>query len=136
MTFLPSKLHSAEVDRLPCALRAQYVFYVTHWSACMFYFIASLYNLGQDTWIGRHFDNVVNLPLVDRQEACSPPAACTLCRCSRATLTPPRPSIAIAACEPLQVPCPEANGQTPRGPQVLTAPAPGTLLYMHKDIAC
>ena len=44
----------------------QYVFYVTHWSACMFYFIASLYNLGQDTWIGRHFDVVVSLPLADR----------------------------------------------------------------------
>lgn len=41
----------------------QYVFYVTHWSACMFYFIAAQYGLDQDTWIGRHFDDVYELPL-------------------------------------------------------------------------
>lgn len=41
----------------------QYVFYVTHWSACMFYFIAVQYGLDQDTWIGRHFDDVYELPL-------------------------------------------------------------------------
>ncbi|CAL8465533.1 g5069 [Coccomyxa elongata] len=40
-----------------------YVFYVTHWSACMFYFIAVQYGLDRDTWIGRHFDDVVDLPL-------------------------------------------------------------------------
>ncbi|BDA49938.1 probable potassium channel AKT2 [Coccomyxa sp. Obi] len=40
-----------------------YVFYVTHWSACMFYFIAVQYGLDHDTWIGRHFDDVVDLPL-------------------------------------------------------------------------
>lgn len=45
---------------------AQYVFYVTHWSACMFYFIAVQYGLDHDTWIGRHFDDVVDLPLLVR----------------------------------------------------------------------
>lgn len=47
----------------PCSVRVQYVFYVTHWSACMFYFIAVQYGLTHDTWIGRHFDDVVDLPL-------------------------------------------------------------------------
>ena len=41
----------------------QYVFYVTHWSACMFYFIAVQNGLDHDTWIGRHFDDVVDLSL-------------------------------------------------------------------------
>ncbi|KAK9903334.1 hypothetical protein WJX75_003130 [Coccomyxa subellipsoidea] len=40
-----------------------YVFYVTHWSACMFYFIAVQNGLDHDTWIGRHFDDVVDLSL-------------------------------------------------------------------------
>lgn len=44
----------------------QYVLYVTHWSACMFYFIATQYGLDQDTWIGRHFDDVVDMPLAVR----------------------------------------------------------------------
>ena len=44
----------------------QYVLYVTHWSACMFYFIACQYGLNQDTWIGRHFDDVVDMPVAVR----------------------------------------------------------------------
>ncbi|CAL5221935.1 g4209 [Coccomyxa viridis] len=43
-----------------------YVLYVTHWSACTFYFIASQYGLDQDTWIGRHFDDVVDMPIAVR----------------------------------------------------------------------
>ena len=53
-------------------LCAQYVFFVTHWSACAFYFIARLHHLGQDTWLGRHFDDALRLPLADRWAA----AAC------------------------------------------------------------
>ena len=49
----------------------QYVLYVTHWSACMFYFIATQYGLDQDTWIGRHFDDVVDMPLAVRWTATS-----------------------------------------------------------------
>lgn len=44
----------------------QYVLYVTHWSACTFYFIACQYGLTQDTWIGRHFDDVVDMPVAVR----------------------------------------------------------------------
>ena len=51
-------------NTIRCVL--QYVLYVTHWSACMFYFIATLYGLDQDTWIGRHFDDVVDMPLAVR----------------------------------------------------------------------
>lgn len=40
--------------------------YVTHWSACTFYFIALQYGLDQDTWIGRHFDDVVHMPTAIR----------------------------------------------------------------------
>ena len=63
----PVQVHACMVPERRLAAPAQYVFYVTHWSACMFYFIASLHHLGQDTWIGRRFDDVLHLPLIDRQ---------------------------------------------------------------------
>ncbi len=53
-----------ELNRFPSC--AQYVFLVTHWSACAFYFIALMHHLGADTWIGRHFDDVLDLPLASR----------------------------------------------------------------------
>ena len=55
-----------EFARHTTCLRLQYVLYVTHWSACGFYFIALQHGLEQDTWIGRHFDDVVDMPIAIR----------------------------------------------------------------------
>ena len=64
--FLPKGAMCLPLGGLSALCVAQYVLYVTHWSACTFYFIASQYGLDQDTWIGRHFDDVVDMPIAVR----------------------------------------------------------------------
>ncbi|KAG2447077.1 hypothetical protein HYH02_007827 [Chlamydomonas schloesseri] len=43
-----------------------YVFYVTHWAACMFYLIAQVENLSADSWVGRNVERFEGAPAVDQ----------------------------------------------------------------------
>ncbi|KAG2444345.1 hypothetical protein HXX76_001101 [Chlamydomonas incerta] len=43
-----------------------YVFYVTHWAACMFFLIAQIEGLSADSWVGRNADRFEGAPAVEQ----------------------------------------------------------------------